>query len=236
MKKPLLLALTLLAPAACAQITVAFNERPPYLIARPDGSPSGLTGTPAAQAFRAAGVDVRWVNVPTNRQIAMVRENSTQYCAVGWFRNDERAQFAKFTRPIYRDHRWVAMTGLFFDVSEGQPLDELMSRGGVRLIVKDKYSYGPRIDALLSRFYPVTAVSTGSTVQMLQSLSANTVDLMFVSEEEAAYLMSLGGPHAGKLRVLNLGGMPKGEERHIMCSQSVPDEVIAKLNKAIAFR
>jgi polar amino acid transport system substrate-binding protein len=236
MKKPLMFAAVLLASTVQAQITVAYNERPPYLVATRDGSPSGLTGTPAAQAFRAAGIDVRWVRMPTNRQIAMVRENSAQYCAVGWFRNDERAQFAKFTRPIYRDHRWVAMTGLFFDASEGQPLEELMGRGGLRLMVKDKYSYGPRIDAMLSRFHPVTAVSTGSTVQMLQSLSANTVDLMFVSEEEAAYLMSLGGPHAGKLRVLNLAGMPKGEERHIMCSLNVPDELIAKLNREIVFR
>ena len=71
---------------------------------------------------------------------------------------------------------------------------------------------------------------------MVQSISMGVVDLMFVSEDEGNYLMAHAVEQAANLRLLHPKDMPKGVDRYIMCSKSVPDEVITKLNKAITFK
>ena len=87
----LLLALVVRPAAAqiLAPITLAYNDRPPYILSLPDGSAAGLTATPAAQAFKAAGIPVIWKKSPTNRQLAELKENTDRQCAVGWFKNPE---------------------------------------------------------------------------------------------------------------------------------------------------
>jgi len=226
-------------PVASSQaggaLTVFYNVRPPYLVQEAGGAPSGLTGTPARQAFAGAGVAVQWTILPTNRQIMLIRENNGAYCAVGWFANAERGRFAKFTRAVYRDQGWMVLAHPDFALDEQLELEQVLARPGLRVLVKDKYSYGSAIDGLLARYKPTIAVSTGTTLQMLQSLGARSVDIMFVSAEEGRYLLANGGDKAGRLRLLRPARMPKGETRHIMCSRQVPDELIDKLNKAIRF-
>ncbi|WP_028100633.1 substrate-binding periplasmic protein [Pseudoduganella violaceinigra] len=219
---------------AAEPITVFFNLRPPYLLRQDDGTPAGLTGTPARQAFARAGIKVQWSEMPTNRQLLTIRENAGDYCAIGWFQTPERLQFAKFTRPIYRDQGWMVLVHAGLAVDGSETLPELLARPGLRVMVKDKYSYGPAIDALLAQAKPAIAVSTGTTLQMLQSLGARSVDLIFVSDEEGHYLLANSISQAG-LRLLRLAQMPKGETRHIMCSRHMPDELIDRLNKAIRF-
>lgn len=217
-------------------ITVFYNVRPPYLLQQENGEPSGLTGTPAQKAFAAARLPVQWSILPTNRQIVMIRENGGRYCAVGWFQTPERDSFAKFTKPLYRDQAWMVLVHSGLALDERDSLAAVLARPGLRVMVKDKYSYGRGIDELLVRYKPSIAISTGTTVQMLQSLGAQSVDLIFVSEEEGRYLLANAISQAGQLRLLRLADMPKGETRHIMCSRHVPDEVIERLNKSIPFK
>jgi len=216
-------------------LTVFFNLRPPYVSLQDDGAIAGLTGTPARQALARAGIAVNWSEMPTNRQLLTIRENTGRFCAIGWFQTADRNAFAKFTNAIYRDHGWMVLVRSGLSVEEHDSLPEVLARPGMRVMVKDKYSYGPEIDALLAQAKPAIAVSTGTTLQMLQSLGARSVDLIFVSDEEGRYLMANAISHDSRLRLLRLAHMPKGESRHIMCSRQVPDELIERLNKAIRF-
>lgn len=216
------------------ELTVFYNLRPPYLQRDDDGNLSGLTGKPARQAFERAGIAVQWREMPTNRQLLSIRDNAGPFCAVGWFDTPERRAFAKFTRPVYRDHSWMVLVHAGLALDETDSLPGVLSRPGLRVLVKDRYSYGPAIDAMLLQYKPVIAISTGTSLQMLQSLAARSVDLIFVSEEEGRYLLANGGA-GGALRLLRLAQMPKGETRHIMCSRQVPDEIINRLDQAIRF-
>jgi polar amino acid transport system substrate-binding protein len=220
--------------AAEETVTLSYNERPPYLIPAPDGSATGLTGTPAAQAFKAAGIAVTWPKVPTTRQMALVKDAGMN-CAIGWFKNPEREQFAKFTKAIYRDKPWIVLANKGFSVQDGAKLENVLSMKGVRVLTKEAFSYGPYIDGLLAKTKPNITVSNGTTTQMLQLINANSVDFRFVSEEEAEYLVEQAGLKMANFRQLKFPDMPAGDKRYIMCSKHVPDEVISKVNKAITF-
>lgn len=215
-------------------VTLSYNERPPYLVPAADGSANGLTGTPAANAFKAAGIPVTWTKVPTTRQMALIKESGLN-CAIGWFKTPEREQFAKFTKAIYRDKPWIVLANKGFAMADGAKLQDVLTTKGVRVLVKEAFSYGPYIDGLLAKIKPTTTVSNGTTTQMLQLINANMVDFMFVSEEEAEYLVEQAGLKMTNFRQLRFPDMPAGDKRYIMCSKHVPDAMIVKLNKAITF-
>lgn len=231
----LLACLPMLAPVlamADDKITLSFNDRPPYLVAGADGSASGLTGTPAAEAFRAAGIDVAWSKVPPNRQLVVIKEGG-QNCAIGWYKTAEREQFAKFTKPIYRDKPTVIIANPKFAAGDNAKLSDILATKGVRVLVKENFTYGPYIDAALDKVKAAQTKSNGTSTQMLQLVNANSVDFMFASEEEASYLVEQSGIGAGNFKQIKMPDVPVGDDRYIMCSKDVSDDVIGKLNKAI---
>lgn len=232
------LALCLLIPAVVRSeepVILLYNDRPPYMVSQPDSSAVGLTATPAANAFKAAGIPFTWTKMPTNRQLALVKDIPGMYCAIGWFRKPEREEFARFTKAIYQDKPTVALTNAQFHVRDGNALANVLAMKGVRVLVKDQFSYGTYIDGLLANVRPTIISTTAENVQMVQMIQANRADLMFVAEEEANYFIAQAGFGMHDIRVLRFADMPKGERRHIMCSRNVPEDVIARLNKAIVF-
>lgn len=217
-------------------ITATYTVRPPYLLQAAGAAPSGLIGTPAVAAFQAAGIPVAWTQLPTNRQLAMMKDPAARSCALGWFRTPERERYAKFTKAIYRDKDWVLLARADFDPDDSVTLETLLQRPSTRVLVKDNYSYGAHIDAMMARLKPIVAISTGTQAQMLQSIGAGSVDFTYVSQEEAQYLLAHGGEAAKHLRIVKPRDMPRGGERYIMCGKGVPDEVITRLNKEITFK
>jgi uncharacterized protein (TIGR02285 family) len=234
------LASVLLAHSAAAQdrdplepVILTFNERIPYIIALSDGSAKGLTATPAANAFRTAGIPFVWKKLPTNRQLAELKMNAGKQCAIGWFKNPERMQYFKFTDAIYRDLPTILIARSNFDTQPADTLDSILLHRDVRVLVKDMFSYGQYIDNLLGMSKSKLVVTTNENTQMVQMIIAGRADFMFASEEEARYLIDQTGSEAYKLRIVRPSDMPQGERRYIICSKQVEDSVIDKLNAAI---
>ncbi len=217
-------------------IALLYNDRPPYAVSQPDGSVEGLTATPAANAFKSAAIPFKWVKLPTNRQLSLVKESTGMNCALGWFKNPEREQFAKFAGAIYQDKPTVALANRGFSVREGSALGTVLSLGRARVLVKDHFSYGPYIDRMLAALRPEIVNTTGENFKMVQMILADRADFMFVAEEEANYLIGQAGLDSRNLRILRFADMPDGEKRYLMCSRQVPDEYIVRLNRAIAGR
>lgn len=212
-------------------ITLHFNERPPYMVAAADGTANGLSATPARQAFQAAGIAVRWAQTPTTRQLAVIKDNEGLHCAIGWFRKPDREAFAKFSKPIYRDRPTVALAHSAF-VTERR-LADLLRRQGVTVLVKDNYSYGAMIDALLAEKRAFVLSTTAENQQMLRMVAERRVDMMFAAEEEAEHLVGQAGIAARGVQMLRFDDVPIGERRHLMCSKRVPDALLERLNAAI---
>ena len=230
----ILLVASLLAPSfAMAQITLHYNERPPYLLGK-DGQLTGLTGSPAVAAFKAAGVPFTLQSSSSARQLALIKENKAMDCGVGWFKNEEREGFGKFTKPIYQDKPQIAMTSAKnTKVKDGVSVESILSDKSISLLVKQGYSYGKTLDAMLAKLQPKSTSVTVENVQMLQMIQAERADFMFVAPEEADGLIAAAGISPGEFRKASFSNAPNGENRYILCSKSVPDETIAKLNSAI---
>lgn len=221
--------------ATAATITVAYNERPPYLVSNPDGTVSGLTATPVANAFHQAQIPFVWEKNPTNRQLQILKESGGMYCAVGWFKNPAREKFAKFTKAVYRDKPSIVIANLNFSAPPDTSLAEILTRPDVHVLVKDQYSYGPYVDGLFARLKPALVQTTAENINMIRMIKVGRADFMLASEEEASYFVEQAGFSVKDFQLLKFKDMPAGEKRYLMCSKDVPDELINQLNKAINF-
>ncbi|HEX5683005.1 MAG TPA: transporter substrate-binding domain-containing protein [Ideonella sp.] len=226
--------------AATAQVCAAeplnlyFFERPPYAVQRAGSDEvHGLSATPAAQAFKSAGIAFRWVGMPTMRQLVTLKNNGAPpACAVGWFKNPERELHFKFSKPIYRDKPTVALARADYTQASATLADTLR-QPGLQVLIKDGFSYGPLIDQLLIQSKVERIVTSADSVPMIRMVAAQRAHFMFAAEEEAAYLVEQAGVPTTQLRTLRFTDLPHGERRHILCSKTVPDELIERLNKAI---
>lgn len=223
------------AAMADPAITLFFEERAPYAVRSGDGV-QGLTASPAAHAFKAANVFFIWEMGSISRQMHMLRENQGPLCVVGWFKTSERMKYAKFSKPIYRDGPVVALARREFSFGTGRTLAEALSIPGVRVLVRDRYSYGSYIDGVLRRIQPELVASTMPNVRLIDLLMGNRADFMFASEEESMNLLRRAAHKADKLQVIRFSDVLPGVERHIACTRSVPDEIIERLNRAITFK
>lgn len=220
---------------AAEPVELYYFERPPYVAHRPGSTEvAGLTATPAAQAFKAAGVAHRWVELPTVRQLVTLKDSTRPACAVGWFRNPERELQFKFTRAIYRDRPSVAIARADFTPAAAS-LAEALRQPHLSVLVKDGFSYGAVIDGLLASVRPDRVVTSAESVAMVHMVAAQRAHFMFAAEEEAAYLVEQAGVAPGRLKIVHFTDLPPGERRYILCSRATPDEVIERLNRAITF-
>jgi len=217
----------------CSVITLRYHERVPYIQTGPNGV-EGLTGTPVASAFKKAGIPFVWKKTPSKRQIKVLKDNSGCDCLVGWFKNADREKFAKYTHHIYQDKPQIALARADNgNLQSGVSVDSVLSNPGLKLLVKDGYSYGSYLDAKITQHKPAIDRSTTENINMLKRIHLKRGDYFFISPEEADGLFeSYGLPKEG-FKYITFSDMPDGEKRYIVCSQKVEDEVIEKLNTAI---
>ena len=224
----------LLSPAlATAQIALHYNERPPYLVGK-DGQLTGLTGSPAVAAFKAAGIAFTLHFTPTARQLAMIKDNAGTDCGIGWFKNEEREGFAKFTKPIYQDRPQIALTtAKNSKVKDGETVESILGNKNLTLLVKQGYSYGKTLDALIAKLQPVQHAVAVENVLMLKIILAERADYMLIAPEEVDGLIAASDVSSAEIRKASFSNAPNGENRYILCSKNVPDETISKLNSVI---
>ena len=221
-------------PSLADPIDVVITPRPPYYVGDDKGGVSGIVASPAGKAFKMAGVDIRWVVVSFKRQLQMIEENRNRTCGIGWFKTAEREKFAKFTEYIYQNKPFIALRRADDDaVAAHRSLRSLMSDQTLRMGKKLGFSYGATVDGLIDDLAPDSITTDQSNVGIARMLMGRRFDYMISAPEEAAHLIGSIGADSGDIVIMKFLDLPPENKRYILCSQSVGDEVIARLNAAI---
>lgn len=218
----------MLAPASAQRLTLHYQERPPYSAAGLDGHVHGLLATPAARALAAARIDFVWAQTPGKRQLALIQSGRGLHCGLGWFRNNVRAAHGKFSRPLYRDQGFVALARrAAVPLAAPLPPEQLLADRRLRLLVKEGYSYGRDLDALIARHAREPLATSAEPMQLLQMLRSGRADWTIASAEDAALHVD------GTLVALAFSGQPPGPTRHLYCSVDLPDDWLARIDAAL---
>lgn len=215
-------------------IVLAYHERPPYYVTGHDETLTGLVGEPALSVFHRSGLRFTLQRMPSKRQLTSITHNRERICAVGWFKNPEREQFARFTLPLYQDRPTVVVTRSELALARQKPtLKALLADTNLVLLTKSGYSYGAYVDALLRQNSPDQETTTGSTDQMLAMVKTGKADYFLAAAEEAEAAIAASGEPARYI-LYTPGDSPAGNLRYLMCSQQVTQAEIDRINSAIS--
>jgi polar amino acid transport system substrate-binding protein len=217
-------------------ITLHFTDRAPFTELTPDGSVVGLVADEGVHAFTIAELPFVWQVSSMKRILHTLQQPTGQNCAIGFFKTPEREQYAKYTKPIFRDGPTVLIARKEIALQSAGKLEDILAIPNLRVLVKGSYSYGPTVDALLIKVKPKLIVADTEVRQMVEMLKADRSDILISTEEEANYLINEADRGRRTLNILSLTGMPAGEYRYILCSKAVADDVIERLNRAIRFK
>ncbi|MFZ3230267.1 MAG: transporter substrate-binding domain-containing protein [Pseudobdellovibrio sp.] len=219
-------------------LTLHYAERPPYAVTDLNGQAYGLFSTPIVKALKKAKIPFLWVKTPINRQFLLLKENKNAgddpVCAVGYYKTSEREKFTKFSKPYYLSKGLVVVTGIKIKKKKDQTFENFMKNHTI--ILKENYSYGPEVDALLLKLNPNKVTTPGEAEQMIEMVTLGHGDYIVMSREEIDYYIKKGSAKKTLLSVLTFSDLPKGLFRYLMCSKSVSDQAMDQINKNITFK
>jgi polar amino acid transport system substrate-binding protein len=214
-------------------ILLYYNERPPYLVTTNHGV-EGLTGSPTTLIFDKSGIPFQWEQIPSKRQIYLLQKNNNRICLVGWFKTEERENYARYTLPVYQDKPQFALARADNNnISSGHTVAEVFSNRQLNLLVKDGYSYGSYLDNKIKEYDTNRTVTTNESSGMLEMVFFRHADYFFVAPEEAEGLMKTSKFDPQDFKTINFTDIPSGEKRYILCSMQVEESVVEQLNTAI---
>lgn len=215
-------------------VALPWTERKPFQFVDRDGKPSGLLYELGRDIFTAAGVPMKWVEVPAARIGRSLLTDDARLCLVGWFRTPEREKIAKISLPIYRDHPQVGVARADSRIGEKRSLLSITEDRSIRILVKQGYSYGTYLDSLLAlRKGQAIESVVADHARMLVMLQRGRADLIFLTQEEVDYFSSENPHFNNEFRAIPFKELPVGNQRHILCTKQVPDEIMDRLNAAI---
>lgn len=212
------------------QIWIHFVDRPPYAISGEDGTPEGVVATPARKILKKIKAKYGWLKTPVNRQFAIIKENKGFDCALGLEQTPSRSEFSKFTDPVYIGQPLVALINNTIKEKKGVTFEELLQQYAI--IVKENYTMGDDITAKVMKS-PKKILTSIESPQMVQMVERGRADFMMISNEEIEYYVRNQILDPDKVHVLELPDVKKRFTRRLMCSKSVSDNFIKKINAAI---
>ncbi|WP_374334501.1 hypothetical protein [Leeia sp.] len=236
----LLLAISPMAWAA-EPLTITYIEKPPYYYTDERGLPAGFLLQRVRQALSKGGLSAIYVARPARRALEEIRVNAYPVCSIGWFMNDERRGFARFSHPLHRDQP-IVFASLPEHVAHWRGItrvSELLTRPAPpRIGVVDGFVYGAPLDALLQGM-GADVDRSSDVLQALRKLQFQRVELVPLNPEELDYYQHVlrVSPQANAPKValarLTFSDMPPGNLRYLMCSKQVPDAVMTQLDSAL---
>jgi hypothetical protein len=219
---------------APAPVRLLYFERKPFNYSDESGKVIGLTAEPAAKVFAAAGIPFKWEVRSANAIMDALKRDAAPICTPGWYHSEQRASYARFTMPIYRDKVVVGLANKAFQYKDGTTAKDLLSRPDVRLMVKQNFVNGAYIDDIIAKM-PAAQIFTaaGEVSEIVRLIYLNRSDLFILTQEEVELYVNKAELKMTDFNVLNFSDIPEVELRYILCSRQVSLATIDALNAAI---
>jgi polar amino acid transport system substrate-binding protein len=226
----------LLMPAfatAASPLKLQIVKRAPYLMIAPNGDVSGISVAPTIAAFKKAGIPITWEEVPALRQLQRLQNNSERVCSVGWYKTEERAQFAKFSKAVSQDAPWAAFANVKFNPPRNVTVNAILADSKITVLLKNGYVYGDYLDKQFAAMKAQREETSGDMPQLFKMSAVGRAQIAFAPLDEIQYYLSTKWVNASDLNIITFNEMPEGYKRYLMCSKQVEDNVIARFNEAL---
>ena len=214
-------------------VKLYYENRPPFMQVQ-NGELEGTEGSPAAEALRAAHIEFTLSEAPVARQLVAISNNTEPACAVGFYWTSDRAKSGKYTLPItYSLPQAAVMRADNPKTKNIESMTELLANPSLSLILRNGYSYGDNVDALLKNAHIQILRPAENSHGRVKLVLIGMVDAALFTPDEAKYQIKQFGAQGNGLIVKNFRDAPEGKPRHLYCSKMVDDEAIKKINETL---
>lgn len=212
-------------------IQLHYVERGPYAVTGANDEPTGVVATPSEEALKNANIPFVWTKTPINRQFALIKENKGRHCSIGLMQTKSRAKFSKFSEPVYIGQPFIAIINPKVPLKPHLTIDEMLKKHTI--LVKENLTMGDELSAKVLAS-PNAMLTSVDSDQMVQMVAHGRADFMMISNEEVLYYLKKGTIAKGDLIFRQLDDVNLRFERRFMCSRSVSQRTLEKLNAEIA--
>lgn len=212
-------------------VNLMFLERPPYATFHESKNPHGILIEPVEKAFQEAGISYRLLEVPVVRQLAILKANKDFDCGIGWFKREERAVYAKYSKAFFQDLPTVGIVATDSSLPNSAKLKDILSTTRLTWTVVDGYSYDPYVEGLMKEHKTPLQTINGNLNNLVNMIDKNHASITMLARQEAQYYVNRE-QFKGRLRIVDFSDVPAGEERYLLCSKKVDDALLEKINKS----
>ena len=214
-------------------IKLYYENRAPYMEIN-NGELAGAEGLLASAALKSAGITVNLSEAPVARQTALISNNTEPACAVGLYWTAERARMGKYSLPLtHSQPQSIVIRANNTKVTTTDRLVDLLANPSFSLILRNGYSYGADVDAILKEAKATILRPYDNSLERIRQVQLGIVDGAMFTPFEAEYLIKQLGPQGNDLIVKQFKDAPDGKPRHLYCSKMVDDSLIKKINEAL---
>ena len=214
-------------------IPVLIFDRPPYYERQAGGNFVGLVGAPIGQAFERAGIPFVWTDALLHTQLEEIVADDRAVCAAGWFKTEEREEYARFTIPVYQDQALVVVGRSDNHRLWASTFEDLIVQPKLKMLARIDFSFGAKIDGMIEDSGLTVRLSAAGAKENLERIVRGYADFLLISPEELSVTLDQVFDST-QLAKISFPDIPFGNTRHIICSRSVSEDQIKLLDKAIA--
>ena len=217
-------------------LLMVFRDKPPYSFID-KGVAKGFLLERTRRVMGRAGLDTEFHEMPPKRIFLELEKNEQAVCSFGWYKLAEREKYARFSAALHQDRPHAVLAGArsVSAVRKHGALKGLLGDASLRLAVVDGVSYGPELDALILAFPGKIDRTLQSPLQVARKIAAERADFMLIDRDDFDYLSESSADfHGSGLVRVDYPDMPAGLKRYILCSQRVGEDVMRRINAAMA--
>ncbi len=215
-------------------LTVLYFQRPHYDNTI-NNHADGLLVKLSRKIFKKADIKPNFIENPPARIMVAIKTNQKRVCSIGWFKNEKRKSFAKFSLPIYQNKPLVILTtnvkqNLF---DKHKTIKDVFADQTLSLSTIDSFSYGKSIDTWINNYAPKIHKISSNQSLLPKLILNNRASYMLIAPEEIDMMLHNAELERKYFVAISKPDIPVGNRRYIIYSNQVPDSIVNRINNAI---
>lgn len=217
------------------EVVLYFTGRPPFIWQDEQDVIHGISYEIGNRVFSLANIPYRWVRAPSLRVMRNYEEDKEPLCLVNWINTVERARIGRVSLPTYLEEDYLAVIPK--DNSERfhhLTLSQILQDKTVTVLVKGGYAYSTVLNELFSNMQAKTIDLRGEQQHNLALVAEKRADIGFFEQQELELFIKNNPLLAEKVVIIRYDEINSSSTtRHILCSKSVTEEQMQRINTAI---
>ncbi|QYJ73218.1 transporter substrate-binding domain-containing protein [Shewanella sp. FJAT-51649] len=217
------------------EVLLYFTGRPPFIWQDEQGVIHGISYEIGNQVFTLANIPFRWIRAPSLRVQKYFEEDQEPLCLVNWINTKERSELGRVSLPTYLEGDYVAvMPKENTERFKHHALSQILQDKTVTVLIKGGYAYSTVLMDLFINMQAKAIDLRGDQQHNLMLLAEKRADIGFFEQQELELFIKTNPLLTEKVAIIRYDEINASPTmRHIICSKSVTEEQMLRINAAI---